>query len=128
MHSEPEPAVINWFEGIRPEDLYFSSVSEAELRRGVGILPEGRLRNDLGIEIDAIVAVDFAGRVLPFDSVAAVFFARIFVQRRSLGRPTDFQDCQIASIAMSRGMAIATRNIKDFEGVGLEIVNPWVST
>lgn len=68
---------------------------------------------------------DFAGRVLPFESAAAVAFAAIFADRRSAGRPISFPDCQIAAIARSHGAAIATRNVADFEGCGVEVIDPW---
>ena len=62
-----------------------SAVGEAELGRGAAILPDGKRRDRLVSEIDAMIMEDFAGRVLPFDSAAAVAFATIFVARRAAG-------------------------------------------
>ncbi|MCY4230114.1 MAG: hypothetical protein OXF26_04370 [Alphaproteobacteria bacterium] len=67
----------------------------------------------------------FDDRVLPFDSRAA--YADIAAMRRSAGRPAAPADCQIAAIAQSRGMTMATRNIRDFEDIDIEIVNPWTA-
>ncbi len=89
-------------------------------------MPEGKRRQGLVAEIDAMVADIFRDRMLPFDSAAAVAFAAIFDQRHAAGRAIGFADCQIAGIARSRGFAVATRNVRDFDDIGLDIVNPWM--
>ena len=114
-----------WVGDCQATDLYFSSVGEAELRYGVAILPEGRRRDALTRAIEEILCEDFDDRILPFDSAAAREFAHIAAARRSVGRPILPADCQIAAIARSRSMAVATRNVRDFEGVGIVVINPW---
>jgi predicted nucleic acid-binding protein len=125
MRPAPARAVLDWFGRQNPSALYLSAVSEAELRRGVAILPEGRRHDALQAAIDAMVAEDFAGRVLPFDGAAAVAFATVFAARRAAGRPISFPDCQIAATARAHGAAVATRNMGDFAGCGIEVLNPW---
>jgi predicted nucleic acid-binding protein len=124
MRPAPARTVLDWFGQQDPTALHLSAVSEAELRRGVAILPEGRRRGALRAAIDAMVAEDFAGRVLAFDSAAAVAFAAIFAERRAAGRPIGFPDCQIAASARAYGAAVATRNLDDFEGCGITVMNP----
>ena len=125
MRPEPSPAVLAWFGQQPAADLHLSAVVEAELRRGAAALPAGRRRERLIVEIDAMISEDFAGRVLPFDSAAAVAFAAIFVNRQSAGRPISFPDCQIAATARAYGAVMATRNVADFEGCGIEVADPW---
>lgn len=125
MRPNPAPAVLAWFGGQDATALHLSAVGEAELRRGAAILPDGKRRDRLIAEIDAMIAEDFAGRVLPFDSAAAAAFAVIFVDRRAAGRPISFPDCQIAATARARGAAMATRNVADFEGCGVQVIDPW---
>ena len=125
MRPSPAPSVIAWFGVQDARKLHLSAVSEAELRRGAAILPAGRRRDRLMAGIDAMIAEDFAGRVLPFDSAAAVAFAAIFTDRRKAGRPIGFPDCQIAATARAHGAAMATRNVADFEGCGVEVIDPW---
>ena len=125
MRPRPSPQVLAWFGNKDASALYLSAVGEAELRRGAMLLPDGRRRYSLLSEIDAMVAEDFAGRVLPINSAAAVAFAAIFVDRRSAGRPISIPDCQIATTARAHGTAIATRNVADFEGCGVEVIDPW---
>ena len=125
MRPVPSGEVLRWFGRQAAGELHLSAVSEAELRRGVAILPEGRRRDSLTAAIDAMIAEDFAERVLPFDSAAAVAFASVFAERRSAGRPISFPDCQIAAIARARGASVATRNMDDFAGCGIDVIDPW---
>lgn len=111
MRPRPSPEVLAWFGHKNASALYLSAVREAELRRGAMLLPDGRRRDSLLSEIDAMVAEDFAGRVLPFDSAAAVAFAAFFVDRRSAGRPISFPDCQIAATARAHGTAIESLRV-----------------
>ena len=123
----PDPAVAAWVSGFFVNDLFFSAIGEAELRYGAAILPAGRRRDTLVFEIDAMLRDAFEDRVLPFDSDAAREYGNIAAARRSLGRPVAPADCQIAAIAASRGMAVATRNVRDFENMGIELVDPWAA-
>ena len=68
---------------------------------------------------------DFTGRILPFDSAAAVAFAQIAAARRQAGRPIAQADAQIAAIAPSRGATLATRNVPNFQSCNVAVVNPW---
>ena len=75
--------------------------------------------------VAGIVEVDFRDRVLAFDAAAAEVFAEIATVRRAAGRPISQFDCQIAAIARVAGATLATRNGADFEGCGIEVVDPW---
>ena len=127
LRRTPDPAVERWVGTSLATDLYFSSIGEAELRYGVAILPEGRRRNALAQAIEAILREDFDDRILPFDSAAAREYSDIASARRAAGRPILPADCQIAAIARSRNMTVATRNVRDFEDTGVEIIDPWTA-
>ena len=128
MRPDPAAAVLAWFGAHDASALYLSAAGEGELRRGAVILPAGRRRRQLLDAIDAMVEEDFPGRVLPFDSAAAVAFADIFAARQKAGRPISFPDCQIAATARAHGAALATRNVADFEGCGIAVIDPWHAT
>ncbi|MEZ2130705.1 MULTISPECIES: type II toxin-antitoxin system VapC family toxin [unclassified Sinorhizobium] len=121
----PNPAVIEWLAAQHPSSVFTTAVTEAEILYGLRLLPEGRRRRDLEEAILPIFSEDFGGRVLPFDRDAADVYAAIAVDRRKAGRPISQFDAQIAAIAISRGASLATQNVSDFEGIGLQIVNPW---
>jgi len=127
MRPAPAPAVLAWFATQAAADLFLSAVSEAELRAGAACLPAGRRRDALTEAIDAMVAEDFAGRLLPFDSPAARSYALIAAARRAAGQPIAQADCQIAATAHAHGAAVATRNVADFLGCGIAVIDPWKS-
>jgi predicted nucleic acid-binding protein len=125
MRAAPAPSVLNWFSTQDPSTLYLSAVTEAELRTGIAILPAGQRREGLKAALDATIAEDFEGRILPFDTDSAKTYAEIAAGRRSAGRPIADADCQIAAIARATGMPVVTRNTRDFEGCGVDVINPW---
>ena len=125
MRKSPNPAVEAWFVGHPVKDLFFTAVGESELRYGAAIMPAGRRRETLVADLDAMLHAAFENRILPFDSGAARAYATIAAKRRLAGRGVAPADCQIAAIARARGMSVATRNVRDFENMGIEISNPW---
>ena len=127
MRRTPDPAVAMWAAGQPLESLFFSAVGEAELRYGAAVLPAGQRRETLVSDIERMLDEAFENRVLPFDSSAARAYADIAAMRRSAGRPVAPADCQIAAIARSRRMAVATRNVRDFEDADIEVVDPWAA-
>ena len=127
IRKSPDPAVEEWAAGHPLEELFFSAVGEAELRYGAAILPLGRRRATLVSDIERMLRDAFENRVLPFDSEAARAYADIAAMRRSAGCPVAPADCQIAAIARSRNIAVATRNVRDFEDVDIEVVDPWAA-
>jgi toxin FitB len=125
MRPAPTPAVETWLSGQPAASVFISAITEAELRYGLALLPASKRRASLAGVLDEMLAEDFHDRILPFDSPAAAAFAAIAADRRQTGRPISQADAQIAAIARSRGATIATRNVMDFEGCGIEIINPW---
>ena len=127
MRGSPQQAVLTWFDAQPTSSLFVTTVTEAEILTGIALLPDGRRRSALAESADHVFTVLFAGRILVFDSDAANIYAEIFAQRHAAGRPINQADCQIAAIARSREASIATRNVADFEGVEIELVNPWLN-
>jgi toxin FitB len=125
MRAEPAPVVLDWFGQQDAAELFISAITEAELRTGIAILPAGQRRDRLQIALEAMIEQDFQTRVLPFDSAAARAYADIAAARRAAGRPIAEADCQIAAIARAVGAPVATRNVKDFDGCGVTVINPW---
>ena len=126
MREKPNPSVANWLLTYHKRNLYFPAIGEAELRLGAATAPPGRRRSKLLADIEEILPITFERRILPFDSKAAHAFAGIGSQCREAGRPISTSDCQIAAIAQSHGLKLATRNVRDFEGAGIAVVNPWL--
>jgi len=125
MRILPAPEVQSWIRSLPPSGLFISAVTEAELRLGLELLTPGKRRDGLAAALESMLALDFAGRVLPFDQTAAIAFAKIVADRRKSGRPITQFNAQIASIARCRGAALATRHIEDFADCGIRVINPW---
>ena len=125
MRAEPHVSVVTWLDSRPARDLFVTAITEAEIRSGVAMLPEGRRRRGLAEAAERVFGKMFAGRILPFDSAAARAFAEIIAARRLAGRPISQADGQIAAIARDRGMAVATRNAADFVEMGIDAVDPW---
>ena len=125
MRSAPERLVLEWLNSQESSLLFFSTVSLAEIAYGIRILPDGRRRADLRQRFEQFVGAAFAERLVSFDVGAALMYGEIMGARREIGRPMSAPDGQIAAIARSRGLAVATRNVVDFEECGVELVDPW---
>ena len=125
MSVEPVWKVADWILDQPSEELFTAAVCQAEILSGIAILPNGRRRTNLEEAARAMFADDFQGRILPFDGDAAAAYAAVLVTRRKAGRPTGTIDLMLAAIASVRGASVVTRNVADFEGVGLTIINPW---
>lgn len=124
MRPNPAPEVLAWFGGQDAMALHLSAVGEAELRRGAAILPDGKRRDRLIAEIDAMITEDFAGRVLPFDSAAAVAFAAIFVDRRNAGRATRWPD---RHDHLRQSALMAPRKFADLEDCVVDVIASWAN-
>lgn len=125
MSAEPIRKVADWILDQPSEELFTAAVCQAEILSGISILPNGRRRAALEEAARAMFADDFHGRVLPFDTEAAAAYAEVFANHRKAGRPAGTVDLMLAAIARVRGASVVTRNVADFEGVGLTIINPW---
>lgn len=126
MKPSPDTAVAAWLARGKAGDLYTTTITEAEILLGIAILPDGRRKNDIAEAAKRIIAL-FDDRILPFDGAAAQDFANIVAERRKQGRPINDFDAQIAAITRSQSMILATRNVADFDGVGITIINPWIA-
>lgn len=128
LRTEPARQVEIWLSAQDGARVYFTAVGEAELRHGVAVLPAGKRRAALAQAIEGILEDDFRDRILPFDRKAARAYAEIAAKRRAAGRPISQFDCQIAAIARAHGASVATRNVSDFKGCGIEVLDPWAIT
>ena len=125
MRPAPDPMIASWVAEQATSSLFMTAVTEAELRFGLAVMPPGKRRDGLATGLERMLKTGFANRVLPFDSGAARAYAGIAASGRRGGRPIAQADCQIAAIARARGMAVATRNVRHFEDMEIEILNPW---
>lgn len=125
MKPAPAAKVVEWMAAQAGPTLYTTSITQAEILHGLMLLPRGRRRRALEAAATAMFAEDFGGRILGFGTEAAPRYAQIASDRQRAGRPISHFDAQIAAIARLAGAALATRNLPDFEGCGVSLVDPW---
>jgi len=125
MRVEPDSHVLAWVDAQPAMDLAISAITVAEILHGIARLPFGKRKQKLEAHAMSMFEEDFAGRILPFDAHAAVDYATLVAGCEASGRAVSMADAQIAAICRRHGAPIATRNVRDFEFSGVEIINPW---
>ncbi len=123
---KPSDRVLRWLARHNSE-LFVTSITQAEMQYGFVRLDAGKKRTALLEQARQIFDVDFAGRVLTFDSAAAEQFATIAVDRTKAGLEVKIFDAQIAAIARAHGASVATRDTGDFTHTGVTLINPWTA-
>ncbi len=123
---DPEDAtVVVWLDQQPPESIWTTAVTIFEIRFGIALLSPGRRQRQLGDALTKVLDEDLAGRILPFDHEAAAEAAKRAAERRAIGKPLDFRDIEIAGIVSSRRAKLATRNVRHFQDLGIELLDPW---
>jgi predicted nucleic acid-binding protein len=125
MTSPPAQSVREWLNKQAAGGLYLTTISIAEIEFGLMVLPEGNRRRLLASRFEQFVELAFGEHILPFDEPAAHLYGEIRAKRRARGRPMSNFDAQIAAIARVKSYRLATRNIKDFEDCGVDLINPF---
>lgn len=118
----PDPRVLSFLS--RRDDLWLSVIVLHELDFGIALLPPGRRGDRIRAAISAFVA-QYGDRVLPLGREASAMAAAFRAQARHSGRVLDLGDALIAGTARANALSLATRNIRDFEGLGLDVLDPW---
>jgi toxin FitB len=101
-----------------------TAITVAEIGYGIARLPAGQ-RKELLAGAAAEVFATFSDHVLPFAGGAAAEYTDVVLSREQVGTAISGFDAQIACICRSHGAVLATRNVKDFDNVGIELTNPW---
>jgi predicted nucleic acid-binding protein len=140
VRPAPDPRVLAWFETAPEDGLYLSVLTLGELQRGADLLDDAALpmgargpsgsasqparRARVQAWVDGL-ARTFADRLLPVDDTVAVRWGRLTAQARRAGRTRPAVDSLLAATALRHDLTLATRNLADFEGTGVRLVNPW---
>ena len=118
-------AVIAWLDAQDPSVLCTSSLVLAELLAGIAIKPDSRRKDQLAADVRRALVEQIGTRVYDFDSAAAESSADIARETRLSGQTLPLPDALTAAVARSRGLAVATRNVRHFEPAGVTIIDPW---
>jgi hypothetical protein len=123
---KPAPAtqVVRWVDDQDSADLLITSITAAELRAGVAVLPRGKRRDTIAQQIERLISEVFGGYVLSFDAGSTTHYADIVAAGRRRGRPMSALDTRVAAICRQHEATLATRNIDDFCIAKLTLVDP----
>ena len=122
IRSTPHARVVTFL--TAHDELWLSSIVIHELEYGLQRLAQGQRRSNLQDSLLGIIA-EYEDRILPVERVGAEWAAKFRVHAQRSGRTLDLGDALIAGTAKTHDLAIATRNVRDFEGLEVEVVNPW---
>jgi predicted nucleic acid-binding protein len=124
VKPSPSQSLMAWMAEQDDEDLFISSFTVAEIRRGVLEKPAGKRRDRLEAWLSGPEGPQalFASRILPFDEAAALIWARLMADGKAKGRPRSGLDTIVAAVAEANGCVVVTSNEKDFAGV--QVLNP----
>lgn len=120
----PDESVQDWIISQPLHGMWITSITVAEMLFGIALLPESLRKHNVSRAVNACIET-FRSRTLNFGTSDAANYAAIMAARRHAGRPIGVQDAMIAAIARANGASLATRNVKDFEGTGVKLINPW---
>lgn len=121
----PSQAVVDWLNNQPLETLYLSSMTLAEIRAGIAIMPVGKKQKTLSESVENELFPLFAGRILAFDAEGSKTYAQVLRNTKLAGSGIETADAVIAAIALSNGLSIATRDESPFIAAGLKVINPW---
>ena len=125
MQQQTDAHVAAWLDRQPAELVWITSVTLFEARYGLALLASGKRQKDLQQRFEKLLQDDLENRVLQFDSSAAAHAADIAAERKARGRPVDMRDTFIAGIVLARRATLATRNLRHFDDLPVNLVNPW---
>jgi toxin FitB len=125
MRTVPERPVVEWLDRQAAESVWITSITLFEARLGLALLPKGKRRQALESTFEKLLVEDLEGRVLDFDQPAAEAAAQLAAGRQRAGQTIDMRDTQIAGIVIARRAEFATRNLRHFSDLNVDVINPW---
>ncbi len=125
--TKPRPAegVLNWLHGLDEDRTFISIISIAEIRRGVALMDGGRKRDALDEWLTHDLPQRFENRIVPVEASVALAWGDLMALAKRSGRGLASMDGLIAATAVAHQLTLATRNTRDFEGFGIDIIDPW---
>jgi predicted nucleic acid-binding protein len=127
VRGRPEPRVVDWLRAADESLLYLSVLTLGEIRMGAASLPQSKRRTQLETWLELDLRVRFSGKILGIDGAIADRWGLLTAQAKRTGRPLAAIDGLLAATALHHNLTIVSRDVSDFEGAQVAVVNPWVA-
>lgn len=124
-HDQPDIRVANFIRGAGQGNLFLSVITIGEICKGIDLLPVSQKRTGLQEWLEIDVRAWFAGRIFPVTEAVAERWGHLAASMRKQGITLAIMDGLIAATALEHGLTLVTRNVKDFAGLGVDLLNPW---
>jgi predicted nucleic acid-binding protein len=125
VRPQPDRNVISWLAEVDEDRVFISVISFAEIRRGVELLPVGRRRERLATWLAEELPVRFEERILDIDQRVAETWGVVTARGQKIGLTLGSMDALVAATAEAHNLTLATRNVKDFQRLGIALFDPW---
>jgi len=126
LRVKPDPNVGNWMQVVDQALLYLSVLTLGEIRKGLAQLAQGKRRAQLETWLEIELQARFAGRILPIDAATADRWGLLAAEAKRMGKPLSIVDGLLAATALHHNLTMVTRNVSDFKGFSIPVLNPWV--
>ena len=127
IKPKPDQNVISWLAEVDEDRVFISVIAFAEVRQGVELLAGGRRRERLADWLAEELPERFQGRILVIDQHIAETWGVMMARGQQAGQTLGSMDAFVAATAEAHGLTLVTRNVKDFDRLGISLLDPWAS-
>jgi len=124
--ARPDPTVLNWIDTADETMLYLSVLTLGEIRKGLARLGQGARRTRLETWLEIELQARFSGRILPIDAAIADRWGLLESDSKPKGKTMSTIDALLAATALHHNLTMVTRNVTDFAGLSIPVLNPWI--
>ena len=125
IKQQPDQKFVQWISNVDETSLFVSVLTIGELHKGIEKLPESRKKSTLHKWVTYDLEKRFKNRIIDFDIKTATAWGKIQAKSELVGRTLPAIDGLIAATGIFNGLVVVTRNIKDMQASGADLLNPW---
>jgi tRNA(fMet)-specific endonuclease VapC len=123
--KHPNPKVVNFVDSLDSDDVYLTVITIGEIAKGVEKMPKSKRKQELLLWLKEDLIVRFDGKIIPLDTEVLMLWGILIARLELTGITLPAIDSLIAATTLTHKLTLVTRNVADFRGTGIEIVNPW---
>lgn len=125
VSKRPNSKVVEFVDSLEDDDIYLSVITIGKIIKGIEKLPKSKRKQELHTWLKEDLLARFSGKIIPIDNDVITEWGLLTARLELTGTPMPAIDSLIAATALTYAFALITRNVSDFEGSSVEIVNPW---